>query len=334
MTSRGRAGVLVRCDANRAIGLGHVSRGLALAEEIAERLSARCVVLARPNPLISNFLHSRGVELHPVGAEGYAAEEVADVARRSAVLVTDSYELDNEAIGAVGDTGISHVVIDDFARLAHWPCSVVVNPNLGASPTPYRGAESVLVGSDYALLGREVRAAARAVLRPIATQGQRVLVCLGGGDWGADGRDLLRVLGELSQLGIEVRATRDPGDTPPGVTAVSSASLVEQLGWADAAVLSGGVVKYEAAACGLPSLLVAVVEHQTRVARSFADTGAAAYIGSLHTADSAEVSERVRLLLGDASTRSRMRQAARLLVDGAGVARVANVLYPQPGRMG
>src|SRR2546422_4846064 len=48
----------------------------------------------------------------------------------------------------------------------------------------------------------------------------------------------------------------------PYTTLFRSPNLADELLRADVAVVSGGVTKYEAAACGTPSIMVATVPHQ------------------------------------------------------------------------
>jgi spore coat polysaccharide biosynthesis protein SpsF len=94
------------------------------------------------------------------------------------------------------------------------------------------------------------------------------------------------------------------------------------------AVLSGGVLKYEAAACGLPALLVAVVEHQVDAARRLAVAGAARYLGRLDRLSAFALGTAVARLRRDADSRRRMLTAGRRLVDGRGVQRIADAVLP------
>jgi len=167
----------------------------------------------------------------------------------------------------------------------------------------------------YALLRREVLDAA--AHREARAASGRLLVCLGGGAH-ATGGALDALLDAAVASGADVRVTtREPA--PAGASAVDPATLPEQLAWADAAVLSGGVVKYEAAVCGLPAVLLAVVDHQREVARLFAETGAAEYAGVLGEADPEDVIARARGVAGDRT----MAETARSVVDGRGAQRAA-----------
>jgi spore coat polysaccharide biosynthesis predicted glycosyltransferase SpsG len=315
--------LVVRCDGGSATGLGHAGRALALAEEIGRRLEVRPAFVSRPDPLLLRFLEGRGIDLIALDAQGYAPDAVLAAAAPEAIIVSDTYELDQSAMDAIGASGRRHVVVDDFARLSRWPCELVVNPNLGADAAAYGGAAAA-AGSQYALLRHEVRI--RGVEeRRVRERADRVLVCLGGGTWPDEAYEILGRLGRLAGQGVEIRAAVD-ADVPAGVHAVSQRSLPDQLAWADVGVLSGGVVKYEAACTSLPMLLLAAVEHQRGVAEAFAAAGAAEYLGPFDAVDAAGVAVRVEALLGRAEQRRELARRAHELVDGQGVERVTDLL--------
>ena len=311
--------LLVRCDASPAIGLGHLARCFALTERLAPLVGAAPVFLVGPDPLASAFLAARGAEYELVDGTGYAVGELLDHAHGPTLVVSDTHELGESDLEAIDRAGLAHLVIDDFARLSRWPCQLVVNPNLGAQETRYAGARAVLVGPEFALLRSEISDAAGR-RRPAATP--RVLVCLGGGQWPHAAQALLAELGALADDGVDVVAATESA-VPAGVAAVSPATLADELASASIAVLSAGVLKYEAAACGVPAVLLAVVEHQDEVAPAFAATGAGLYLGPLAEAEPGAVVDAVRRLLGDEAKRERMTRAGRALVDGRGADRVA-----------
>lgn len=316
--------LLIRCDASSELGLGHLGRSLALAEELGERLGVRPTFLSHPDPLLEHFLRGRTAEVRAVAGPGYALDAVLSEVSPGDLLVSDSYELDDAALRAIAEIGLRHVVIDDFARLQTWEGAMIVNPNLGAERHAYPGASMVLAGSRYALLRREVRSAFER-REPLRTAGTRLLVCLGGGAWGPTGRSLLEGLAELIQEGIEVHAATS-GTVPDGIQAVPQRRLMDELAWADAGLLSGGVLKYEAAAAGLPSVLLAVVPHQRPVAKALARAGAAIYVGSLSDVDPRTVSRTVQALLSDPAVRAAISDAAHALIDGLGAQRVADAV--------
>jgi spore coat polysaccharide biosynthesis predicted glycosyltransferase SpsG len=237
------------------------------------------------------------------------------------VLVSDTRALDGPALAAVAEHGAVHVVVDDLGRGPEsWPCDVVVNPNLGASPSSYPGARAVLAGARFALLRREVREAA-ARRGPSRRDASGLLLCLGGGDavWRRPATPA--IADALAGLGLELRVA-----APAGLGTVPPETLPAQLAWADLAVLSAGVVKYEAAACGVPMLLTAAAPDQHGLPEAFAGAGAAVALPPLGVLSPAEAAREAGALAADAERRARLAEAARDLCDGRGVERVADAV--------
>lgn len=318
----GGPAVVLRVDADERIGLGHAARALALGEALGAALGARPTVLARSSAVLDRFLAGRPVDRAEIRGPGYAAAETLAATAPGAVLVSDSYDLDADDLDHLAGGPAVHVVIDDEGALPRYPCDVVVNPNLGASTTPYRHAGCVLAGPRYALLRAEARALMDRPRRPAAEP--RVVVAFGGGRWAPEATRLLAALGGLARDGAAVLAPA--ADAPPGVTAIAPASLLEALHGADLAILAGGVTKYEAAALGVPMLLCAVVAHQRAGVAAVAATGAARDRGDAEAARPDDVVRHARDLLADPGARARMAAAGRALVDGRGADRVTEVV--------
>lgn len=314
----------MRCDADERIGLGHVTRALSLAEALSARLGTQPVIVARESTVLDQFLAGRGVHRCAVQEPGYAVDTVLEVLGAGAILVTDSYELTQPAVDAVAATGVQHVVIDDFAPFERWTCDVLVNPNIGAVAANYRGPRRILVGPRYALVRREITCRRRD--RRARPHPCRVVVSLGGSDWGSTGHELLDGLAEMAGDRTHVRVTTT-AICPEPLEAVAPQTMAEQLVWADLGVVGGGVVKYEAACLGLPTLLLAVVPHQAEVAARFARSGAAArYLGELGHVEPRQVADALRELLDRPDILRRMSKTAMMLVDGHGADRVADAI--------
>jgi len=312
---------VIRFDAGPTIGLGHATRALALADELERRTGWRPIVVARREALLEPLLRRAGVERVVPREAGYALRDVLAVAEPGAVVISDTYDLDAKAMNGIAEAGLRHLVVDDFATLARWPCDVVVNPNAGTEALDYPGAKVVLRGPRYALLRREVIAAAE------DASGDRVgvLVCLGGGAWPPPATALLSALADLAET-TEVRVTTEQPLQAP-LVAVPPDSLPRELARSAVGVLSGGVIKYEAAACGLASVLVAVVDHQETISAAFARYGSATYAGRLGQIDPAAVVVEVARLLRDVPALDAMAAAGRSIVDGKGAQRaVARLL--------
>jgi len=102
----------------------------------------------------------------------------------------------------------------------------------------------------------------------------------------------------------------------------------ELLARADIALASSGYIKYELAAAGIPSVLVATVDHQVTLGRTFAEFGKAAiFAGDTHKADPADVASTVYALALDHKRRQEMSIAGRQMLDGQALRRIEDALF-------
>lgn len=103
-------------------------------------------------------------------------------------------------------------------------------------------------------------------------------------------------------------------------------SMPELLSAADVAVVAGGFIKWEAAYCGTPMIVTALVEHQEELGRKFSVTGAARYAGYLNHISIPALAEQIRVLQHDPDQRKAMSERGRRLIDGRGSERVATAI--------
>lgn len=215
-------------------------------------------------------------------------------------------------------------VFDDRGLLAS-PARVVVQPSLPRwSPAAGGAAGTLLCGYAWAPLGRALRAA---VGRPAAAAGTlpRALLCFGGSDpedvtarvaptLAADPRWVLEVVvgpdyrGAVEAAGLAV--LWEPPD------------LVDRLRGADVAVIGAGTMKFEAAALGVPAILVAVADDQLPVGPPFAATGAAGWAGDGRRLEPAALARDLAALVGDPARRAAMARRGPEVVPGDGAPRI------------
>jgi len=234
------------------------------------------------------------------------------------VDLPDPNDADQAVLGRATVFDDSHILVS-AAR-------VVVQPSLPRwTPAPGARAGRALVGYAFAPLGRSVlRAAGRGRPRD-GRATPRVLLCFGGSDphdvtarlgsvlatdprWSVDlvvGPDYR---GAAEVLGLAV--SREPPD------------LVERLVAADVAVLGAGTIKFEAAALGVPAVLVAVADNQVPVGPPFAATGAASWAGDGRRVDPATVVELLAALALDPGRRMEMARRGPEVVPGDGARRI------------
>jgi UDP-2,4-diacetamido-2,4,6-trideoxy-beta-L-altropyranose hydrolase len=186
--------VAIRVDADATIGVGHVTRTLVLARQLAaDGFEVRFVCRHRPVPAVEALLRPFAFEWLADGDVPLADEESWDaratiermgpwLADSDSWVVVYHYALGEAWERAVRDAGARILAIDDFRDRRH--CADILvsdtsepfDPALNSCPD----APRALAGFAYALIGQEF--AADDVPRAAATGPLRVLISYGGAD--------------------------------------------------------------------------------------------------------------------------------------------------------
>jgi len=335
--------VIVRCDGNAAIGMGHVSRCLALAEALRDR--ERCGVLFAMRDAESAgvaAVRAAGFEVVPIVADETAdyGEELGDLVsnRRAAALVVDVRDgLSRGSIDALRKRRVRIVSIDEGAdrRLAadlafYPPAPQVENLNWdGFTGRRYVGWEWVLLRHEFStdtFTSPELSDSSPAI---------DVLVTMGGSDPMGMTEFAVGAL-ELLPMPLAVHVVVGPAFSraEPLIDAVvrskhsvqmarAPASLAPLMRASRMAVASFGVSAFELAACGVPAVHVCLTADHARSSGAFDREGAAITAGVFGQVTAAQLAGGAQRLMGAAGRRGEMAKRARQLVDGRGAERVA-----------
>jgi UDP-2,4-diacetamido-2,4,6-trideoxy-beta-L-altropyranose hydrolase len=231
------------------------------------------------------------------------------------VVVVDSYRRRADD-GSV--RGNLVVALDDLDRDLAVDC--VVDPSLDARAANHARARRVLAGPQYAPLPRALAGRPR---RPPDGVARRVLVTTGGADAAGIGPQVAGRIGAADPA-LHVRLVLGPWGTravPRHVVAVSAPTgLDAELAAADVVVTAGGVTLLEALALARPTIVLETAPNQRANVRAASAAGAALPATATSAADVALA------LVGDTELRQSLARAARVLVDGRGSDRIADVI--------
>lgn len=304
-------------------GRGHLARALALAEAADAQGIAAWISLLRGEPSAAERRRAR--------AAGAAFKAPGALRGWPAPLVVDLPD-PNEADPAV----LERATVFDDREILSSPARVVVQPSLPAwTPAPGARAGRTLVGYAFAPLGRSVLRAAgqRRPRHDRATP--RVLLCFGG----SDPHDVTARLG--GALAADPRWSLDLVVGPDYGGAAEAddlaverepADLVGRLVAADVAVIGAGTMKFEAAALGVPAVLVAVADDQVPVGPPFAAAGAAVWAGDGRRVDPTIVVELLAALALDPGRRAEMARRGPEVVPGDGAPRIVGATMAGTGK--
>lgn len=266
-----RRHVIVRADASPEIGLGHVMRSLALADELeAAGLSVTICGTGVPPELTA---------ARRIVAPSHIDDAAAIVDLSPDLVVVDGYHITDEFFAVLDHLGIACAVIDDNGDTnAHRPIAVI-NHNPHADEAMYRHLRSrprLLLGVEFALVRREFLDVARDA--PDRHTGS-VLVAFGGSDpCGLTGPVATRLASEGLEVRVAIGAAHPERSSltaqlaeRAGISVIEPHDYVRELAGAGAAVLGAGSSLLEAACLRTPTVAVVVADNQRRLAAAARD---------------------------------------------------------------
>jgi UDP-2,4-diacetamido-2,4,6-trideoxy-beta-L-altropyranose hydrolase len=275
--------LVFRADANSTIGLGHLMRLLALADQL-RGLSPGLFLVREPSPAIEQLVGNAGWALTalPLSASLLAEANwlVQAFLQPSDVLILDGYEFAQDYQECLRQSGCGLVYIDD---LRAWPvvADVLINHSPGVAPTDYQAPATaqLLLGPAFSLLRAPFLAAAAPPQPsgPIAS----ALVCFGGADpLGLTARTLaaLLALPQVQHISLVVggafsdadalhaQIAKHPDRTVSLHRNVGATELVSLLQAHDVAIVPASTVLIEALVLGRPALTGYYVPNQEQLA--------------------------------------------------------------------
>lgn len=303
-----------RCDAGPSIGVGHLVRCVALAEELVGRGEDVCF-LGDLGGLdwAESQLDRRKLPLWPAHAAWQLDLDA---------VVLDSYTLppdEGARFRAAGVTVLAIVDGDHRGQVA----DVYLDQNLGAEKLrPDLPPGSVrLAGAPYVLLRDQVRSAAR-----VAGDGvTRVLCFFGGTDAGGLVPRLVRMLGAIDAPFAATVITANDIPLPAGKAIEQSPPtdrLPDLMAAADLVVTAAGSSVWELLHLGVPSAVTYVADNQWIGYDALVSAGLAAGLGPGVAIE--ESTQLLEALIGRADLREPYGSAGRGLIDGRGRERVAD----------
>jgi UDP-2,4-diacetamido-2,4,6-trideoxy-beta-L-altropyranose hydrolase len=329
--------VIVRADASREIGHGHIMRCLSLAAALRKRGAD-----------VQFF--SRALEGHAfstVGQAGFHCQPVSDNAPIPACdwLIVDHYGLDAKWESAQRGNAKKILVIDDLANRQH-DCDVLLDQNLNPEgPSRYLPWVpdhcQLLLGPHYALLHKNF-VIERAGLQPRTGRVRKVLICFGGSDApDATGRVVDALSEAFPHLVLDIVAgsanthaaqLQERCVWHPLITlSVAVNDMAQRMANADLFVGAGGSMTWERAALGLPGITLSIASNQVMLCAALAERGAGIDLGPVETFSAGSLQFQVARLIDDAPRMRDMAEKLSALCDGRGARRVSKLMIGAPG---
>jgi len=328
---------LFRADASVEIGIGHLVRCRALADELVRRGWSVGFASRETTGAVAGVHPAEGYETLSIPQDVQMDDEpywlAARLSSNRPLLIVDHYDVGAIWLERARAWAGSIVAVDDLANRP-LPVDLLLNQNLGVDAAKYRslvpGDARILTGPMYALLRPEF-ATIHDRRRARSGRVDRILVFLSGGD-------PTNVTGRAAEAADSVGATVDvvvgagfpalaelrgwAAGRPSVEVHVQTPSMASLMERADLAVGAPGSAAWERSAVGLPSILVVLADNQREPGRQLARLGAAVMLGWHEVVDVETIRRSIEDVRAAPDRVRAMSDAAARITDGRGTERV------------
>ena len=355
--------VVIRADASRSIGGGHVMRCLAVAEALRERGATVHFICRMLDGHLGDLIEQSGYEVLALpaaksdspasGGSEHAGwlgvswqqdahettEAISTLAARPDWLIVDHYALDASWETSLRATADRILVLDDLADRQH-ECDLLLDQNLyedaqvryvGKVPDRCR----ILVGPRHALLRPEFRRA-RLALRERCGTVRRILVFFGAAHAPEWAMLAIEALASIPHEDVHVdvviggqqlkRREIEQACSEHGfVCHVQTQRMAELMSAADLAIGAGGSAHWERCCLGLPCLTFAVATNQRRLVHDSALAGLL-YAPEGGMPDRDTLARHLQACLQNPLLLGALSRNALAAVDGRGAARLLRAM--------
>ncbi len=331
--------VLIRADGSHSIGLGHVFRMLALARALRSD-GANVRFVSKDDVVCNRMITDAG--FHCVSCLGDSVDDVLENEISISdphLLIFDVLKTNDTTLKMVrSNTDAKMVTFDDVgAGLQH--AEAVIN-GIAFSWGVYereRCNAKVYEGPQYIVLGSGIESYLDKKREP-RVDANRIMVAFGGSDTHGLTAQVLKALNGASKklsIRINMGPAFDEGSlfvdavmgSPHDIQLCRNTSdIYEEMMRSDLVICGGGIMLYELAALGIPSISVATEEHEELNLKYWSAIGTILPIGARTDISESKLVGCVIGLLNDSEARITMSECGRRTVDGKGLKRVVDII--------
>lgn len=331
--------VAIRADAGLMIGMGHLMRSLTLAHGLKERGCNVSLLTYCENDDLYRKASDSFENTVRIANQLDHLNTISIIKSQAAEwVVLDSYDLDETFQRSLKDEGLNLLTLDDFVHLKHYCADIILNQNFGAERLIYNTEpySRLLLGTDYVLLRKEFQEY-RHYKREIAEYAGKILVTLGGVDYGNHSLKIINAVNEIKtplQVKVVAGAGNPHYDTLLAASAQSRhdieilrnvSGMAKLMEWADIGISAGGTTLWELASMGLPCLLCIVADNQTMAVNALSEQGIPS-IGWIDRKSVQNIHDSIAELLPDKRRRTELSRMGRSIIDGKGIDRIMEAM--------
>ncbi|MBI2570888.1 MAG: hypothetical protein HYV63_28120 [Candidatus Schekmanbacteria bacterium] len=336
--AEGTASVLVRCDGDWAMGLGHVVRCVALARELVDAYQWRCAFAVREGEAGRALVERAGFATEPMRpgeSEETWLEAITERVSPDAVIVDAVRDVPERLVALWRRRRAVLATIDTPIRARLGAELAFFHSERAAAALDWSGfSGTVVAGWEWVVLRRAFRLPAPAP----RDEPPRLLIAMGGSDpAGLTARagaamelvacpvTLSVLLGPAFAERAAIEAGLQRGRHPYEVH-VAADDPAPIMGQCALGLVSYGVTALELAALGVPALHLCLSAAHLQASEDLCAAGGSLCLGLAERVSPAALAGAVETLLADGARRAGMRAVALQLGLGGGAAAVARRL--------
>jgi UDP-2,4-diacetamido-2,4,6-trideoxy-beta-L-altropyranose hydrolase len=339
-----RKKILLRAEASKIIGIGHMMRTFALAQAW-KNMGGQAVFLSLELPeTLERLLVNENMKLIrlPNIAVGSKkdAQLTADLAQKIGAdwIIADGYYFAARYQKLIKDKGLKLLIVDDYGHSDFYAADIILNVGLVANESLYANRESytqLLLGPKYIPLRQEFLKR-HGCKRKTVQVGKKLLITMGGAD---PNQVTIKCIESLSKLdsNYQIKVVVGPAynyvHKLKAAAGKSNALLLQDvkditalMAWADIGISAGGGTLAEMAYMGLPNIVIKTAENQCSGMLYEKKIGASLFLGDAREITKEQISHSVESLSQDYLKRQQMRDNGRKAIDGKGSQRIFEFL--------
>lgn len=288
--------VIIRVDGNTQIGLGHIYRGIALAEMLKDNFTIQFIT--KTNSTISPIIDAGfNYTLLPENLEIFKEPEwYKQNIDNNCIIVLDGYNFTEDYQQKIKNLNFKLIYIDDLAKGIQ-KADIVINHCPGIKKTDYKTEvyTQLALGLDYVILRPSFLKAAKQ--KRVISEIDTAFVCFGGADENDFTFKVSQALVEISQIKkinvvigdayryssiFELQKKYKKINVYKNL---SEKELVKVMKDSNLAIAPASTISLEAAFMRLPIILGFFVENQRKIYRGLIEKKIAYPLGNLNEKD-------------------------------------------------
>ncbi|UCB58130.1 MAG: UDP-2,4-diacetamido-2,4,6-trideoxy-beta-L-altropyranose hydrolase [Thermoplasmatales archaeon] len=333
--------IAFRFDAASNIGIGHLMRCLALAEELIKR-GNKCVFLTKTiEEKLIKKIQKAGCIYEKLPKELDILNDVKNlisycIKNEIRWVVIDHYGIETYYLENLKKQNLNVLSVDDTAN-TFYPSDIVINQNIGAEKLNFLTSDKtkLLLGTNYVLMRNELL---KRHLKKPKKEVKNILITLGGTD---PDNFILKVLKNLEDIDQKIKRTVILGpfnknndkiekykkNTNQNIEIIRSPEdITDAYLNSDIAISAGGTSSYELAYFGIPNIIITVADNQENIAYEMNKEQVSISIGRKPEFKPEILKNNIKTLIDNHSLRSKMSEKGKKLIDGKGKIRVVDFM--------